>query len=51
MPGLFDAHVHLVASPESFSPLLLANGVTCVRDTGAPTEMILALRAEGRAAP
>ncbi len=49
MPGLFDAHVHLVASPESFAPLLVANGVTCVRDTGAPTEAILALRAEAAA--
>ncbi len=49
VPGLFDAHVHMVASPESFAPLLVANGVTCVRDTGAPTESILALRAEAAA--
>ena len=44
MPGLFDAHVHLSASPDAFGPMLVANGVTCVRDTGAATEVILALR-------
>ena len=44
IPGLFDAHVHISASPETFGPMLLANGVTCVRDTGAPTEMIVAMR-------
>jgi imidazolonepropionase-like amidohydrolase len=49
MPGLFDAHVHMVASPDSFAPLLVANGVTCVRDTGAPTEAILDLRARAAA--
>jgi imidazolonepropionase-like amidohydrolase len=46
MPGLFDAHVHLVASRETFPPLLVANGVTCVRDLGGPTEEILQLRAD-----
>ena len=46
MPGLFDAHVHLTASPETFGPMLIANGVTCVRDTGAATDVILALREE-----
>lgn len=46
MPGLFDAHVHLVASRETFPPLLVANGVTCVRDLGGPTEEILGLRQE-----
>ncbi len=49
LPGLFDAHVHLVASPESFAPLLIANGITCVRDTGAPTESILELRTQAAA--
>lgn len=44
MPGLFDAHVHLSADPEAYPPMLVAHGVTCVRDTGAATEMILDLR-------
>jgi imidazolonepropionase-like amidohydrolase len=44
LPGLFDAHVHISASPDTFAPLLLAHGVTCVRDTGADTRMILDLR-------
>ena len=44
VPGLFDAHVHLSASPETFGPMLIANGVTCVRDTGAPTQAILDLQ-------
>ncbi|MCZ6597278.1 MAG: amidohydrolase family protein, partial [Planctomycetota bacterium] len=43
-PGLFDAHVHLTASVDTFAPMLVASGVTCVRDTGAPTDLILALR-------
>lgn len=45
MPGLSDMHVHYV-HPESFGPLFLANGVTFVRDTGADTETIVALRDE-----
>lgn len=48
MPGLFDSHVHLTPSPETFGPMLVAGGVTCVRDTGAPTEMILGLREQAR---
>ena len=44
IPGLFDAHVHFTPSPETFGPMLLANGVTAVRDTGADTNTILALR-------
>lgn len=48
MPGLFDAHVHLAAGGNAFGPLLIANGVTCVRDTGAPTQAILALREQAR---
>lgn len=35
MPGLWDVHVHTVAlSPQLHFPLLLANGVTSVRDMG-----------------
>jgi imidazolonepropionase-like amidohydrolase len=48
MPGLFDAHVHFSASPETFGPLLVAHGVTCIRDTGAPTDLILGLRSQAR---
>lgn len=44
MPGLFDAHVHITAGQETFQPLLLAHGVVAVRDTGAPTDMILQMR-------
>ncbi len=44
MPGLFDAHVHLLAGGEAFGPMLVANGVTCVRDTGAATGAIVAMR-------
>ncbi len=45
MPGLFDAHVHLTAGADTFGPMLLANGVTCVRDTGASTEYVIEMRA------
>ncbi len=44
MPGLSDMHVHYF-HPESYGPLFVANGVTLVRDTGAFTASILALRA------
>ncbi len=44
MPGLFDAHVHLLAGTGAYGPMLVANGVTCVRDTGAATEAIVAMR-------
>ena len=43
MPGLVDAHVHYLDAPV-FGRLMLANGVTLVRDMGMPTEMILSLR-------
>ena len=45
MPGLFDAHVHYI-NPDSYGPLMIAHGVTFVRDLGGPTESILALRDE-----
>ncbi len=48
IPGLFDAHVHFSAGTETFGPMLLANGVTAVRDTGADTNMILELRKQSR---
>jgi len=43
MPGLVDAHVHDF-DPEVFGRVLLANGVTLVRDMGLPTEQALKLR-------
>ena len=49
MPGLFDAHVHLTPSVDTFGPMLVANGITCVRDTGAPTGVILELRRQAEA--
>ena len=48
IPGLFDAHVHFTASAETFGPMLLANGVTAVRDTGADTNTIVALRTQSQ---
>ncbi|MCC5822804.1 MAG: amidohydrolase family protein [Phycisphaerales bacterium] len=44
IPGLFDAHVHILAGQGVFEPLLIAHGVTAARDTGAPTEAILEAR-------
>ena len=35
IPGLWDMHVHLSWATESALPILLANGVTSVRDTGS----------------
>ncbi len=43
MPGLFDAHVHYV-EPETFGRLMIANGVTFVRETGNATGTILPVR-------
>ena len=46
IPGLWDMHVHL-GPPETFFPLLLANGITGVREmyTGIPMPTIRAWRA------
>ncbi|HMP77958.1 MAG TPA: amidohydrolase family protein [Pirellulaceae bacterium] len=44
IPGLFDAHVHLVSDLDHFAPLLVAHGVTSVRDMGGPTELILGIK-------
>ena len=47
IPGLWDAHAHLTngdaAMPELF-PLLVANGILYIRDTGATLASILPLR-------
>jgi len=43
IPGLADSHVHYV-DPPGFGRLLLANGVTLVRDMGMPTEQAMSLR-------
>ena len=52
IPGLVDMHVHLTAAGEPdgsrkfIIPLLLANGVTSVRDMGGYLDSILPLRKE-----
>jgi imidazolonepropionase-like amidohydrolase len=52
IPGLTDAHIHLTGatepsgSREFILPLLLANGVTTVRDMGSYLESIFPLRKE-----
>ena len=52
IPGLADMHVHLTGagepagSREFFLPLLVANGITTVRDMGGKVEFLKALRAE-----
>jgi imidazolonepropionase-like amidohydrolase len=40
IPGLWDMHVHLLCKErvEAFFPLLIANGVTGIRDMGSPFE-------------
>jgi imidazolonepropionase-like amidohydrolase len=50
IPGLVDAHLHLtgagepLGSREFFIPLLLANGITTVRDMGGYLESLVPLR-------
>jgi imidazolonepropionase-like amidohydrolase len=52
IPGLVDMHVHLTGageptgSREFILPLLLANGITTVRDMGGDLESLLKLRKE-----
>lgn len=46
IPGLWDMHVHLSYATESALPLLLANGVTGVRDMGSSLTQIDRWRAE-----
>jgi cytosine/adenosine deaminase-related metal-dependent hydrolase len=54
IPGLVDSHLHLTAagepsgSREFFLPLLLANGITTVRDMGGYLESLVPLRREIR---
>jgi imidazolonepropionase-like amidohydrolase len=43
MPGLVDAHVHFLDA-STFGPLMIANGITLVRDTGMPTDFVLEVR-------
>jgi hypothetical protein len=43
MPGLVDAHVHFLDA-STFAPLMIANGITLVRDTGMPTDFVLEVR-------
>ena len=52
IPGLVDMHVHLTGAGEPTGsrdfilPLLLANGITTVRDMGGDLESLIALRHE-----
>jgi len=52
IPGLSDMHVHLTGvgeptgSREFFLPLLLANGITSVRDMGGYLDFLISLRRE-----
>jgi hypothetical protein len=52
IPGLVDSHVHLTAAGEPFGsrqfviPLLVANGITTVRDMGGKVEYLTQLRSE-----
>lgn len=52
IPGLVDAHVHLTAAGEPVGsrdfviPLLIANGITTVRDMGGKVEFLKQLRGE-----
>jgi imidazolonepropionase-like amidohydrolase len=52
IPGLSDMHVHLTGagepsgSRELFLPLLLANGITSVRDMGGYLDYLISLRGE-----
>ena len=54
IPALFDSHVHLTGAGEPegsrnfFLPLLLANGITTVRDMGGYLESLVLLRRDIR---
>jgi imidazolonepropionase-like amidohydrolase len=45
MPGLIDAHVHLMHESEHTAPMYLAAGVTTVRDTGGSLAAVVEWRA------
>lgn len=58
IPGLWDFHVHLTYDArftDVMPGLFLNNGVTSIRDTGGPLDLVLpaveAIRAEGAVAP
>jgi cytosine/adenosine deaminase-related metal-dependent hydrolase len=58
IPGLWDFHVHLTYDQrftESMGDLFLHHGITSIRDTGGPLELVAPaverLRAEGATAP
>ena len=40
IPGLWDMHVHLMGSKDLLLPMLVANGVTGVRDMGIPFDQL-----------
>lgn len=48
IPGLWDMHVHSMSYEKGklFLPMLLAHGITGVRDMGSPLEDVLRLRRE-----
>ncbi len=48
IPGLWDMHIHSVnyENGRRFLPLLIAHGITGVRDMGSPLEDVLRLRRE-----
>lgn len=43
MPGLVDAHIHFF-DPPTFGPMMVAYGVTLVRDMGNPSDQALTLQ-------
>jgi len=58
IPGLWDFHVHLTYDQrftEAMPGLFLNHGITSIRDTGGPLELVIpaveAIRAEGAIAP
>jgi Amidohydrolase family len=58
IPGLWDFHVHLTYDErftEAMPGLFLNHGITSIRDTGGPLELVLpvveAMRADGATAP
>jgi imidazolonepropionase-like amidohydrolase len=44
IPGLWDMHVHLMGSKDLLLPMLVANGITGVRDMGIPFEQLKQVR-------
>lgn len=48
IPGLWDMHVHLTDATELAMPVLLANGITGVRDMGGDVEVVAAMERRRR---